>query len=90
MLCFMRMFRLKNRSFYFPEKKIVYIYKHPRKFVHAKKLSLGHLQKYVHSKSKKILPVKTYSHRNLPPYGSLFQFMQHDNFLNLNRAIFTH
>ena len=72
------------------KKKIVCIYKHPRKFVHTKKLSLGHPQKYVHSKSKKILHVKTYSHENLPPYCSLFQFMQHDNFLNLNRVIFTH
>ena len=27
---------------------------------------------------------------NRPFYNDLFQFMQHDNFLNLNRMIFTH
>ena len=29
--------------FLFPLKKYIYIYKHPRKFVHAKNLSLSHL-----------------------------------------------
>ena len=63
MLCFMRMFWWKSRSFYFPEKIFVYIYKHPGKFVHSKNLSLGHTQKYGHAKSKQKSPAKIISLR---------------------------
>ena len=33
---------------------------------------------------------KRHSLMNRPCYNNLFQFMQHDNFRNLNRVIFTH
>ena len=47
-----------KESFYFPEKN-VYIYKHLRKYFHAKNLSLGHPRKNVHAKSQKFSPAKT-------------------------------
>ena len=47
----------KNRS-YFPEKNLVYIYKHPQKFVQVKNLRLGHPRRFVHAKWKKFSPRK--------------------------------